>query len=390
MSTLLSSLWSLEGLLFVASSLTILCLANNKRKSKSRICYCNNPTIQSVNRLPSHATLACFHNESDARVNITQLNQSSYVKYLNGVWNFQLFDNVESALHWIGQNLFDSNFISRESEVDMQSRHPKVTITVPGNWQMQVVGDSPIYTNVKYIIPIHAEANPLTKLTQKVISPVSIPLYNPTGFYQYKFDIPQQWSNRHIRVHFDGVDNAFYLWCNSNFIGFSKDSRLPCEFDITNFVAFKQLDDDKDCTVPDAADTSKSNTFEVVVVRYSDGYYLEDQDMFNLSGIFRDVYIYSLPNQVFISDYNYFTNIDHNTQVGILNIDINVTWDKDHILSLFGSVGNMVFSDIDRSHCLFHDIALYNHPNYSSYVKQLETDWIVESRLYEEGNLSIL
>ena len=138
------------------------------------------------------------------------------------------------------------------------------SISVPGHWQLQGF-DRPIYTNVKYPFPCN---------------PPRVPDDNPTGCYQRTITLSEDWlGEEQVRIAFDGVDSAFHLWCNGVWIGYSQDSRLPAEFDLTEHLL------------------AGDNRLKVVVFRFSDGSYLEDQDMWNLSGIFRSVFLLKKPRQ---------------------------------------------------------------------------------------------
>jgi beta-galactosidase len=129
------------------------------------------------------------------------------------------------------------------------------------------------------------------------VEPPKTPPHNPTGYYRRTFTVHQTWHQREVFLSFLGVDSAFYLWLNGRFVGFSKDSRTTAEFDITVFVHWEG-----------------DNTLEVVVLRYNDGSYLEDQDMWNLSGIFRSVNVYSLPKPVRIRDFVWRTSMEVKAQ----------------------------------------------------------------------------
>ncbi|MHA1213755.1 MAG: glycoside hydrolase family 2 TIM barrel-domain containing protein [Candidatus Hodarchaeales archaeon] len=153
-------------------------------------------------------------------------------------------------------------------------------IPVPSNWQMLGYG-KPIYLNVKY---------------PKSVSLKNIPSishdYNPVGSYRTEFKIPDTWNGHEIFIVFHGVKSAFYLWINGREVGYSQGSMTPAEFDITKFV-----------------EKGKSNILAVEVYRWSDGSYLEDQDMWRLSGIYRDVFIYSTP-KARLRDYFVYCNFD--------------------------------------------------------------------------------
>lgn len=230
--------------------------------------YVANPLIQHLNRIEAHVPLQVFANPDESRessnlpINWTSDNMLS----LTGDWSFKLCRNFEDA---------ERSLLSRD-HMDLTPIH------VPSNWQLQhVSSDNPIYTNIKYIIPV---------------DPPHVPVDNPCGYYRKTFQPPDRFLNRNIILRFDGVDSCLFLWLNQEFVGLSKDSRLPCEFDMTFFLKNS---------------TRKENIIEVIVTRYSDGFYLEDQDMWNLSGIFRQVNLYSLPNPVHICDYSWISDIDH-------------------------------------------------------------------------------
>lgn len=137
-----------------------------------------------------------------------------------------------------------------------------VTLAVPSVWQMQGY-DVPVYTNVTYPIPV---------------DPPRVPAENPTGCYSLTFNVDADWlQSGQTRIVFDGVNSAFYLWCNGRWVGYGQDSRLPSEFDLSEFLI------------------GGENRLAVMVLRWSDGSYLEDQDMWRMSGIFRDVSLLHKP-----------------------------------------------------------------------------------------------
>ena len=137
------------------------------------------------------------------------------------------------------------------------------------NWELKGYGTA-IYTNIIYpFVPVDPPFVPDDD--------------NPVGCYIKEFDIPADWKDQKVILHFGGVSSAFYVWLNGQFIGYSEDSRLPAEFDITPFVQ------------------KNDNKLAVKVYRFSDGSYLEDQDMWFLSGIFRSVRLLAFP-PVFIRD----------------------------------------------------------------------------------------
>ncbi|KAA1188410.1 beta-galactosidase [Pseudohalioglobus sediminis] len=201
-----------------------------------------NPGCVGINRLPAHCGLASWPSEAAARTG----QSSDRVRSLDGEWRFSYFPRPEAVPEsWLREDLAGAD-----------------TISVPGNWQMQGY-DKPIYTNVKYPFPVE---------------PPVVPADNPTGCYSLAFDMADDWlQSGQTRVVFEGVNSAFYVICNGVFVGYSQDSRLPAEFDLSAFLV------------------SGENRIAVMVLRWSDGSYLEDQDMWWLSGIFRSVQLLHKP-----------------------------------------------------------------------------------------------
>jgi beta-galactosidase len=201
-----------------------------------------NPVITSLNRLDAHPPFASWRDEISARENRPSPSRQS----LNGQWTFSYFTQPEAVPQsWLLQDLPNAN-----------------TLPVPANWQLHGF-DTPIYTNVQYPIPV---------------TPPLVPKENPTGCYSLTFKVDECWLQQgQTRIIFDGVNSAFFLWCNGHWIGYSQDSRLPAEFDLSQALQPGQ------------------NRLAVMVLRWSDGSYLEDQDMWRMSGIFRDVTLLHKP-----------------------------------------------------------------------------------------------
>ena len=152
-------------------------------------------------------------------------------------------------------------------------------IKVPSNWQLQGY-DKPIYLNTRYP---WAPENPQP--------PTIPPDYNPVGSYRTTFEVPAGWAGRRVFLHFAGVNSAFHLWVNGRWVGYSEDSMTAAEFDVTPFLK------------------AGENLLAAQVFRWSDGSYLEDQDTWRLSGIYRDVFLYSTP-ALRISDFGVRTDLD--------------------------------------------------------------------------------
>ena len=232
------------------------------------------PDVSGQHRMPSHVPLSSWRSEASAREDAP----SEAVLSLDGQWRFQLFASPEAVPdQW------------PESDAQLSP------VVVPGNWQMQGF-DRPIYTNVKYPFPC---------------VPPQVPDENPTGCYWREFSLSENWiTDEQIRIVFDGVDSAFHLWCNDVWIGYSQDSRLPAEFDLS---AVLQVG---------------TNTLKVVVMRYCDGSYLEDQDMWNLSGIYRSVSLLRKPAQR-ITDVQVTAGLDDDYRHGELAIRLRTEGARD-------------------------------------------------------------
>ncbi len=190
---------------------------------------------------------------------------SPWYRSLNGDWSF----------HWSpNPALRPTEFFRPDFDVRSWS-----TIPVPANWQLHGHG-YPIYTNVRY-----SWDDP---------EPPRVPHgFNPVGSYRRTFTVPDEWDGRQVYLHFGGVSSAFYFWVNGREVGYSQGSRTPAEFDITEFL------------VPG------ENVVAAEVYRYSDGSYLECQDFWRISGIFRDVFLYSW-DELHIRDFQVRTVLDEN------------------------------------------------------------------------------
>ncbi len=218
-----------------------------------------NPAIVGINKEPAHSTMKVFSRpEAALSGDISQ----AFYKSLNGRWKF----------NWVKRPA-DRPLDFYKTDYDVNDWDE---IDVPGNWQMVGYG-IPIYSNVRYPFPADPPMIPHDN--------------NPVGSYRTEFEVPGEWNERRIFIHFDGVESAFYLWINGEKVGYSQGSRTPAEFDITPFIR------------------DGSNIIAAEVYRWCDGSYLEDQDFWRLSGIFRDVYLFSTP-QVHIRDFFIETILD--------------------------------------------------------------------------------
>ncbi len=215
----------------------------------------NNPEIFELNRLPARATLMPY-DALDAA--ITGDRDASARKIsLNGSWKFHFAENPVSA---------PADFYRTDFDVSGWRE-----ITVPGHWQLQG-WDYPQYTNATY---------PWALREPKLKPPYAPSGYNPVGSYVRAFNIEK--TGGPVTLHFGAVESAFYVWVNGDFLGFSQDSFTPAEFDVTPYLV------------------EGENKIAVQVYRWSDASWLEDQDFWRLSGIFREVYL-ELQSPVHIYD----------------------------------------------------------------------------------------
>ncbi len=228
-----------------------------------------NPAGFSRNCLPARACFLPFPQAAAART--LDRAATPWIKWLNGTWKFHLDPAPQQAPAGFEKMDFDT-----ASWAEIQ---------VPGCWQMQGFG-RPHYTNVQYPFPL---------------DPPHVPSANPTGSYRREFTLPQGWQGQHIRLRFEGVDSWFVVYLNGRQIGGSMGSRLPSEFDVTQAVQ------------------PGRNVIAVRVVQWSAGSYMEDQDMWWLSGIFRDVCLLAMP-KLHVADVRARTTFDQNYRHATLNV----------------------------------------------------------------------
>lgn len=229
--------------------------------------------VSEINTEKAHAYFIPYSNLNDAEL----AKLSNQVKSLNGKWLFKYVKNLSSV---------PNKFYSKR--VDTKTWD---IIEVPGNWQLQGNYDPPVFTNIKY---------PFAP------NPPFVPKeYNPIGLYKKEFAIPEIWKRQEVFIRFEGVQSAMELWVNGQKVGYHEDSMLPAEFNITKYLE------------------SGKNQLAVQVLNWSDGSYIEDQDYWRLSGIYRDVYLYTTP-QIRVQDFTIFPELDSMLKDALLNVNINV------------------------------------------------------------------
>ncbi len=220
-----------------------------------------NERIFAINKEPGHATFIPYANVTEMTADPAyshpwERTNSSRFMLLNGKWKFIWSKNPEDR----PADFYKQNY----------NTYGWDDITVPSNWEMEGYG-TPIYTNITYPF----RNNPPFIQGQNGYTVVEEP--NAVGSYRRDFTIPADWKDKEIFIHFNGVYSAMYLWINGKKVGYSQGANNDARFDITKYVH------------------PGKNSVSVEVYRWSDGSYLEDQDMFRLSGIHRDVYLVATP-----------------------------------------------------------------------------------------------
>lgn len=254
--------------------LVFLLLAGQNEQTEVEINDWENPRVFGINKEPAHCSAMIYR---DVRAALAGSGEaSSFYKSLNGNWKF----------NWVSKPA-DRPADFYKPDYDLSGWNE---ISVPSNWQMQGY-DRPIYVNVRY---------PFKKDPPNIQDD-----YNPVGSYRTEFEIPTEWKGRQVFIQFGGVESAFYVWLNGQKIGYSEDSRLPAEFNITNSLI------------------EGKNFLAVEVYRWSDGSYLECQDFWRMSGIFRDVYLFSTPN-IHIRDFDVSSELDDRYRDAVLRVTARV------------------------------------------------------------------
>lgn len=248
----------------------------NKLKKYNDHVWMNQPEVFELNRMNKRTFGFSYENREKA----VQADPyaSDRVQLLNGLWKFRLVDRPSERI----PNFYAPDF----------DRSDWDEIEVPSNWQMKGY-DYPQYTNVTY---------PWVG-NEEVIAPNAPVEYNPVGSYVRHFDLPKTFNKEAVHISFQGVESAFYLYLNGEFVGYCEDSFTNSDFDLTPYVR------------------EKDNVIAVEVFRWCDASWLEDQDFWRLSGIFRDVVLYS-HSTVSIDDLKVRTNFGETLEAAILEVDM--------------------------------------------------------------------
>ncbi|KVV15733.1 glycoside hydrolase family 2 TIM barrel-domain containing protein [Flavobacterium sp. TAB 87] len=236
-----------------------------------------NPAVVGINKLDARATFFPYNSLELAKED--NVAKAENYLLLNGIWQFSYVDSPELRPVDFFKDTYDTSKWS--------------TIKVPANWEVEGFG-IPIYVNASY---------PFQK---GELNPPDIPDgNNPVGSYKRTFDVPKDWNGKDLFIHFGAVKSAFYVWINGEKVGYSQDSKLPAEFNVTKFVK------------------PGKNTIALEVYRWSDGSYLECQDFWRISGIERDVYLYARP-KVQLADYFAKAGLENNYMDGVFDLAVDL------------------------------------------------------------------
>lgn len=276
-----------------------------------------NHQIDGINRMPARAHFLTFPSKEKALLNNNRYTHA--FKNLNGVWKFMFLDAPEYS----PEGFFNSDFDVTKMD----------DITVPGNWQLQGYGKMH-YSDLWYNFPIN---------------PPYVPTENPTGIYKRTFFVEESYRDKKIIIRFCGVDSAYHLWINGKEVGYSKVARNESEFDITDIIR-----------------VGEENDVTVRVYQWSDGTYLEDQDMWWESGIFRDVELIGVPKDG-INDYKVIADLDDEYKNGIFKVEVflRTTKEVNVTFELVDAGENTVFTKTvvakEGKACIDEVIADVNH-----------------------------
>jgi len=262
----------LTGYFLIAVSVLF---SQEKRFLDNIYSYLENTSVFEQNQEEGHVPLVPYMSVNDALIN-NKKKSPGYLS-LNGTWKFHFSETPEGA----PRDFYAVNFNDKKWD----------TIHVPSNWEMQGFGD-PLFRNVNTPFP------PDPPLVPKE--------YNPTGSYRRSFLIPSGWKDKEIFLRMEKTASASFIWINGREVGYNEGAQEPAEYNITKYVR------------------PGKNTIAVLVTKYSDGYYLEDQDYWRLAGIFDDVWICAFPK---IRFFDWFATTDLDERYEDAKLEISVRAD---------------------------------------------------------------
>ena len=277
----------------------------------------NNQYVSGVNKEQACQLDIPFSSLEEAKE--LPIENSPYYKSLNGIWKFNWVADPEKR---------PVDFYKPDFDVEKWDN-----IKVPATWQIEAVRnnkewDKPLYCNTIY--PFcdwrHVEWPNVIQFRPADYTFADMP--NPVGSYRRNFVVPESWDKRDIYIRFNGVEAGFYIWVNGKKVGYSEDSYLPAEFNITPYLK------------------KGENVLAVEVYRFTDGSFLECQDFWRFSGIFRDVYLWSAPKTQ-IRDYFFKCDLDNEYKDADVSLDVELTGEKKKgklMVSLSDEKGKEIFS----------------------------------------------
>ncbi len=279
----LKSCWARRNALLLKYLLAVgLCLSSIGRAQEAA--DWENPEMIGENKESAHATKIPY--ATVGRAVKGDRTASKYYRDLNGRWKFNF--SLEPSVR-------PKDFYKIVYDVSGWD-----DIEVPSNWELYGYG-TPIYSNVRYPFA----KNPPFVMGRPPDNFTAANEPNPVGSYRRTFSIDNAWKDRQVYIHFDGVQSAFYIWINGRKVGYSQGSRTPAEFNITRYLQ------------------GGENILAAEVYRWSDGSYLEDQDFWRLSGIFRDVYLFSTAD-LHIRDFQVKTILDDKCKDAVLEVSARI------------------------------------------------------------------
>ncbi|RSL88117.1 hypothetical protein CDV31_016128 [Fusarium ambrosium] len=256
----------------------------------------NNTKVIHRGTLPPRSNFYVYNTETDA---LTRDVTKAKALCLSGTWKFNIAKSPFEGPDKFHERDFDTSGFS--------------DIQVPGMWQLQGFGRGPHYTNVDYPFPV---------------DPPNVPFAdNECGRYITTFTVDDSFKDHQLRLRFEGVDSSFSLWINGTYVGYSQGSRNPSEFGVTELV-----------------DIGGKNVLSVEVYQWCDGSYLEDQDQWWLSGIFRDVYLHAFPKTHLI-DFQVSTELDDKFEDATLRVEVELSGSSSVELKLLDRDGGEVLRD---------------------------------------------
>lgn len=284
------------------------------------------PKVNQVNRVPMHSSFFAYENSEQA--NLACMQSSANFLSLNGSWKFNWVKNA-----WQRPTDFYKPELNDKGWDEMP---------VPGMWELNGFGD-PIYVNIGYAWRSQYKNNP----------PIVPEENNHVGTYRKEIDIPQAWDGKKIFAHFGSVTSNISLYVNGKYVGYSEDSKLEAEFDLTEFLK------------------PGKNLIAFQVFRWSDGTYLEDQDFWRFSGVGRDCYLYAR-NKTFIRDLKITPDLDDTYTNGLLQVSIELEGKGEVELQLADANGYTIAqSSLEGTGKLLTEMQVDNPEKWSAEIPNL-------------------